>query len=139
MTLREQLIRDEGMVLHAYEDSRGYMTIGVGRLIDARLGGGITRTEAYYLLDSDIARASAAVLARLPWTAELDEVRRAALINLSFNMGIGGLLTFRKMLAAMQAQQWAVAAIELLNSDYHAQVGGRAERLADQVATGEWR
>lgn len=29
--LTTQLIRDEGEVLHAYTDSLGYLTIGVGR------------------------------------------------------------------------------------------------------------
>lgn len=137
ISLRDQLIRDEGLKLTAYQDSLGFWTIGVGRLIDARKGGGITREEAEYLLDHDIERASHAIEV-LPWVAILDRARRGVLINLCFNMGIGGLLGFRKMLAAMKDGQWETAAKELLDSTYAQQVGPRAYRLAKQLETGEW-
>ena len=42
----EQLKRHEGLRLHAYADSLGYTTIGYGRMIDKRKGGGITEREA---------------------------------------------------------------------------------------------
>ena len=35
----------EGVVKHAYQDSRGYWTIGVGRLIDEKLKGGLSDDE----------------------------------------------------------------------------------------------
>ena len=38
--LIEMIKHHEGVVPHAYQDSRGYWTIGVGRLIDESLGGG---------------------------------------------------------------------------------------------------
>ena len=52
--LLEELSRDEGTVLQAYQDSLGYWTIGTGRLIDKRRGGGITKAEADYLLANDV-------------------------------------------------------------------------------------
>jgi lysozyme len=46
MNMREHLIahlrREEGEVLHVYKDHLGYLTIGVGRLIDKRKGGCIS-------------------------------------------------------------------------------------------------
>ena len=44
------LRRDEGRVRHAYQDHLGYWTIGVGRLIDQRKGGGLSEDEIDYLL-----------------------------------------------------------------------------------------
>ena len=44
------LIAEEGEKLSAYQDSMGFWTIGVGRLIDARKGGGISQEESRYLL-----------------------------------------------------------------------------------------
>jgi GH24 family phage-related lysozyme (muramidase) len=35
MNIYKQLKRDEGEVLHAYKDSLGYWTIGIGILIDS--------------------------------------------------------------------------------------------------------
>ena len=135
MTLKEQLIRDEGTRLKPYMDTTGHVTIGFGRnLTDV----GISLAEAEYLLDHDIARASADVQAALPWTTTLDEVRRAALINMAFNLGIHGLLGFHKMLAACQTGDWATAALEALNSEWARQVGPRAYRLSRQVETGVW-
>ena len=49
--LKSTLLKHEAEVSHAYEDSEGYLTVGVGRLIDKRKDGGISHTEAMYLLD----------------------------------------------------------------------------------------
>ena len=135
MTLREQLIRDEGMRLKPYRDQLGKLTIGIGRNLDDV---GLFRDEVELMLDNDIERSAADVEARLPWTATLSEPRRGALVNLTFNMGIGGLLAFRKMLTALQDEQWETAAAELLDSVYAEQVGPRAHRLAQQLRSDSW-
>jgi len=134
-TLREQLIRDEGLRLFPYRDSVGKLTIGVGRNLDDV---GISMDEATMLLDHDIARADAAVATRLPWAAGLDPVRRTVLINMAFNLGINRLLRFRLALAAMEVADWSTAAIEMLDSTWARQVGARADRLAAQIISGEW-
>lgn len=127
------------MVLHAYQDSLGYWTIGVGRLIDPRKGGSISETEALLLLHNDIQKARTALLAALPWASQLDEVRRGALLAMAFNMGIGGLLEFKNTLSLLQKGQFGEAAGEMLKSRWAQQVGARANRLARQIATGEWQ
>ena len=134
--LRSQIVRDEGVRLMPYKDSEGLLTIGVGRCLD-RVG--ISMAEADMMLDNDISRATASVIARIPWAQGLEEVRRGALVNFAFNMGIAGLLGFQKMLAAMERGAWDEAARELLDSKYAGQVGVRAERLARQLVTGEWQ
>ena len=50
MNLAQLLEAREGRVAHAYIDSEGYTTIGVGRLIDKRKGGRLTDREIDYLL-----------------------------------------------------------------------------------------
>lgn len=135
-SIAEQLIRDEGIRLMPYHDSEGFLTIGIGRCLD-RIG--ISRAEAAMLLNADIARAEVAVATRLPWAAGLDSVRRAVLINMAFNLGIGGLLGFVRALAAMERADWPAAAAEMRTSKWARQVGARAERLAEQLITGEWR
>lgn len=137
--LANQLIRDEGMILHAYQDSLGYWTIGIGRLIDPRKGGGISEQEALLLLHNDIVKAKTALLAALPWAASLDEARLGALLAMTFNMGIGGLLQFKNTLSFIQKGQYAEASREMLNSKWARQVGARANRLARQISTGEWQ
>ena len=136
--LADQLVRDEGEILHAYQDEEGFWTIGVGTLIDARKGGGITREESRYLLENRIAIAEAQVRTKLPWTLHLDEVRRAVLENMAFNQGIEHVLGFHKMLAAMQAGDWKTAAAEGMNSLWAKEVGDRAHRLMTQLERGQW-
>ncbi len=85
--LTEELRRDEGEVLHAYTDSEGYVTIGVGRLIDKRRGGGISAEESAYLLGNDISRTETDLDARMPWWRDLDPVRQRVILNMAFNLG----------------------------------------------------
>lgn len=148
MNITDQLRRDEGYRSKPYFDCcskpfrqctcdpQGKLTIGIGRNLEDT---DLTLAEAEYLLDNDIARSSAAVLTHLPWTARIDEIRRWALVNMAFNLGIKGLKTFARALAAMEAGEWHRAAPEMLDSKWHAQTGIRAERLAEQIRTGEWQ
>jgi lysozyme len=138
LRLVEQLRRDEGEKLHAYEDHLGFLTIGVGRLIDVRRGGGITREESAYLLANDIRRVDADLRRRYAWFAELDEVRQAALVNMAFQLGPGGLAAFRKMLTAVRLGKWEEARAHALDSLWAKQTPNRAKRVARQLATGEW-
>lgn len=139
MDLISQLRRDEGEVLHAYKDSLGYLTIGVGILIDERKGGGITPDESAWLLQRRIDAKRAELSAALPWFKYLDEVRQAGLLNMAYQLGVPKLLGFRKMLAALRDQRWAEAESHALDSDWAKQTPERAHRVARQLATGEWQ
>jgi lysozyme len=136
LTIIEQLKRDEGLRLKPYKDSIGKLTIGIGRnLTDV----GISEDEANMLLTNDIAHANGMLSQVLPWSQGLDDARLGALLNMTFNMGMGALLQFKKFLGFMQAGQWADASQEMLNSEWAKQVGSRAYRLSVQVGTGEWQ
>ena len=139
MDLKQQLIRDEGSVSHAYTDSLGFTTIGVGRLIDMRRGGGLSPDEIDFLLGNDIEEKTAQVLAALPWASKLSETRRAVLINMAFQLGIGGLLKFKRALKSIEDGQYSEAAMEMLDSLWAQQTPERAKRLAKQMEKDEWQ
>ncbi len=139
MTLTEQLRRDEGTESCAYQDSLGYWTIGVGRLIDSRKGGGLSNEEIDYLLDNDIKAKTADVLRALPWAARLSEPRRAVLVNMAFQMGLKGLLAFRRTLGSVEDGHYGEAALGMLDSTWAKQTPARAMRLATQMETDEWQ
>lgn len=130
------LRRDEGVKRAAYQDSLGLWTIGVGRLIDARKGGGLSDDEIDYLLRNDVERVRSELDAGIPWWSELDAVRRRVLVNMAFNLGVPGLLGFNNTLAAVKAHDWERAATGMLASKWAAQVKGRAQRLAQMMRTG---
>ncbi len=137
--LTKQLRRDEGEVLHAYPDHLSYLTIGVGRLIDKRKGGGITPEESAYLLSNDIDKREAELLRRAPWMANLDPVRFGALLNMAFQMGVDGLLGFRNTLAMVRDGDYDGAAAGMLESTWAKQTPERAKRISDQMKTGVWQ
>lgn len=138
MTLIEMLERDEGRVRHAYQDHLGYWTIGVGRLIDSRKGGGLSDDEINLLLANDIKRKTAEVAKALPWISQLDGARQAVLIAMAFQMGTEGLLKFKNTLAKVQAGDYEGAADGMMQSLWARQTPGRAARMAKQMRTGDW-
>lgn len=137
-SLTRQLRADEGEVLHAYTDSLGYLTIGVGRLIDQRKGGGITAAESAYLLQNDISSRVVELRQRIAWFDRLDEARQGVLLNMSFQMGVDGLLAFKNTLAMIERGDYDAAADGMLESLWAKQTPARAKRLSDQMRTGRW-
>jgi lysozyme len=139
VNLQQMLVRDEGVVLHCYEDHLGFKTIGVGRLVDKRKGGGITLDEAMYLLQNDIRKVTAEVLEALPWVNTMNEARQAVVFAMAFQMGLKGLLGFRSTLSDMRDERYANAAEGMRRSKWATQTPARAKRMAYQLETGEWQ
>ena len=138
--LTAQLRRDEGTRATAYTDSMGWLTIGVGRLIDSRKpGAGLRPDEIDYLLRNDINDRVAALTKSLPWFDRMDEARRGVLINMAFQLGTAGLLGFKSTLALVGAGKYSEAAEQMLKSRWADQTPARAKRLAEQMKTGEWK
>lgn len=137
--LIKQLRDEEGEVLSAYQDHLGFWTIGVGRLIDKRKGGGITAEESAYLLGNDIAKVNAQLDAKIPWWRKLDEARQAVIQGMAFQMGIDGLLGFKNTLKMVESGDYEGAGKGMLNSLWAKQTPARAKRMSEQMRTGEWQ
>ena len=115
------IIKAEGVEQFAYEDSLGFITIGCGRCIDKKRGKGLSREESLYLLNNDI-KDCKLKLSPYPFYQELDPVRKEVLAELCFNLGIGGLLGFKRMIAAIQSKDFIAASLELLDSKWATQI-----------------
>jgi lysozyme len=141
-----QLRRDENTILHVYPDPRGFDTIGTGHNLVANplpfdVSRGITQTQSDQILYADVARITARLLADIPWLATLqnnDVPRFGVFQNMAFNMGDGGILEFHHDLADTKAGNYAQAAIDMAASLWYIQVGARAQRLCQQMSTGQW-
>ncbi len=131
--LKRELVVDEGMVLTAYKDTEGYVSIGVGRQLDTR---GISEGEAMVLLDNDIKIVIRELDANKGFWRELSEDRQRALANMAFNMGMPRLMKFKKMWIAIERGDFKEAAAEMLNSKWAEQVGQRAHRLSVMMREG---
>lgn len=134
-----QIKSDEGLVLHAYKDSLGFLTIGYGRLIDKRKNGGITEQEAEYLLNHDIAYKLGQLHAKLPWIDKLNDARKGVLLNMAFQLGVAGLMGFKSTLAKIEAGDYEGASTSMLKSKWATQTPNRAQRMAEQMRSGQWQ
>lgn len=134
--LKQELIHDEGLVSHAYQDHLGFWTIGVGRLIDERRGGGITKEEAEYLLENDIGRVTIALRKKIKGFDLLSDTRQRALINMAFQLGVNGLMGFGRMLWAIERGDFDMAYVEALDSKWAHQTPKRAKRVSEMIKHG---
>lgn len=137
--LKRQLTGDEGKRKFAYKDSEGFLTIGIGRLIDDRKGVGLREHEIQFLFDNDVQDRIAQLQKRLPWFLQLDEARQGVLLNMSFQLGVSGLLSFRTTLKLVGEHKYKEASKQMLLSLWARQTPKRAKRLSDQMETGVWQ
>lgn len=126
--------RYEGLSVMPYKCPTGRLTIGYGH----NLENGISKEAAEFILEQDMAAAEKSVTKQFAWWKRLNEVRQFVLVDMCFNMGLGKLCTFKKMLSAVQRGDYTAAANEMLNSRWAVQVGRRAKELAEMMKTGEY-
>jgi lysozyme len=131
--ITETLIQAEGLKLRPYRCTGGALTIGVGRNLDAK---GITEAEARFMLANDIEEVWRAVVTNLPWVTKLTDTRQRVICEMGFQLGIGGLLSFKNTLAAVQAGRYADAAAGMLQSRWASQTPRRVQRLAAMMRQG---
>ena len=137
--LAKQLTIDEGVVSTAYKDSLGLLTIGIGRLIDPKVpGSGLRPDEIEYLFNNDLNDRIETLAKSIPWILDLDEARQGVLLNMSFQLGVSGLLKFKNTLELIRTGKYVEAATAMLQSMWAKQTPKRAARLAKQMLTGDW-
>lgn len=159
-TIEQQLILHEGLRLDVYKCPANKWTVGVGRnleakgltkeeqqklfghsglnrteVIDVLLERGISREEALFLLNGDIHQC-VSDLKKYDWYNHLDPIRRKVLIDMRLNLGMAGLLGFKRMIVALAAKDYETAADEMMDSAWYRQVGNRSKRLVCMMRTG---
>ena len=133
--LESQLTRDEGKRARPYKCTAGKLTIGIGRNIEDV---GLSDDEISLMLDNDIANSIADCRLLFADFDDIDDVRSNALVNMAFNLGRARLGQFKRMIAAVNARDWATAAAQAKASAWYMQVGPRAVRICSELETGEF-
>lgn len=134
--LADQLKIHEGLRLKPYKDTVGKLTLGIGRNLEDK---GISEQEALVMLNNDVDYFYSQLNKKLTWFKALDDARQNVLVNMAFNMGVSGLLSFKMTLKLIEYGDYDNAATEMLNSVWAYQVGQRAIELSKQMATGEYQ
>ena len=141
--LIEMLKRHEGEVVTngrhlIYKCPAGHWTIGIGRNVDVNGGLGLSDAEVDFLLEGDIARVIKELSTEYAWFSDLDQTRKDAMIDISFNLGATKLRKFVLALDAMERADYKTASEEFLDSDWSRTVKGRSVELAAMIETGEY-
>lgn len=131
-SLEDLLKADEGLSLVPYKDTRGFLTIGYGRNIEAN---GISQATADLMLKEDCDRVRQEASA-FWWWAAIDEVRQLVVLSMLFQLGLTTLLGFQRMIIALRTRNYAAAAEEMRSSLWARQTPERAEKLAKWMETG---
>ena len=126
-SLVEILKVEEGFRSKPYLDSRGVLTIGYG----TNIYDGISKIEADYLLKWRLHRAETK-LTEL-WLPYKDQPRsvQIALLDMSYQLGVYGLLKFHQTLARLESKDYSGAADSALDSLWAKQTPRRAARVAE--------
>jgi len=132
----------EGFRLTAYKDTLGFWTVGYGhKLAEGHDWTGYTITPDYAvaLLEIDLNSALLECTPLAEWLRLGTPARQDAVIELVYNMGLGGYKTFIRTRNAMATQQWQAVHDNLLASLWARQVGPtRSNRIANQLLTGTY-
>lgn len=143
-TLLRIVRRQEGKRLDVYRCSEGYWTIGYGFCISRdKL---ITADEARFQCGApwDDAQCDAKLIEmlrakeseleqRIAGFNALPDWPRRGLIDMAYQLGTGGVLGFRRMIEALQHEDWPAAEQAALRSEWHRQTPTRCEEVARMI------
>ena len=121
------LRRHEGVRQFPYHDSRNKLTIGVGRNLSDR---GLDADEIDYLFSNDMALGLRICRNLYPAFDGFNSHRQSALLSMAFNLGQPRLAGFKRMRAAINRENWALAAHEAEHSLWARQTRQRVDEIA---------
>lgn len=131
--LLDSIKEHEGFSPTAYKDSRGFDTIGYGTRV-TEIEVDEATAEAWLIREVEEKEAR---LKHVNGWHRMDLFRRDIILEMAYQMGVGGVLRFRRMWDAIRDQDWDRAADEMLDSRWaRTQTPRRAGRLALRMRAG---
>lgn len=126
MSLLEDIKKEEGFVGVQYDDHLGNPTIGYGTLLP------LTKAEAELILEHRLKTFILNVKMSLSELTIKDEAWEI-LYHMAYQMGVNGLLKFKKMIKALEQEDYKTASREGLDSLWAKQTPNRAKRLMERM------
>lgn len=133
---------EEGYREKAYHCSEGWVTIGIGTKIGPKGADlslyqfTVSKKVANAFLDEELLKI-VRKLSKYSWYNNLNEDRQAIIESMCYQMGVAGVLKFKKMIKALASQDWGEAGLQALDSRWARQTPERAERHATVLVCGD--
>lgn len=110
-------------------------TIGWGYNVEAH---GLDDHIAEMLLNQALNTAQLEASKLVKNWANICAPRKSVLIDMTYNMGITKLKKFKKMIAAIEQEDWKEAAAQMKDSAWYKQVGNRSKKLHKMMLEGKY-
>lgn len=131
--VKDRIKKHEGFRNTVYSDSLGKATIGYGHLLteddDFEEGIQYDKSLLEILFDKDFNRA-AYNAEQLLEGIDICDTAREIIVEMVFQLGIGGVSKFKKMFEALRKKDYNEAAEQMLDSQWRVQTPKRCEELS---------
>ena len=131
--LMNRIKKHEGFVNKIYKDSLGKATIGFGHLVTKydkfEDGKEYSKEELEYVFKDDFNNALAHANSLMDGL-NLHQETKNVIVEMVFQLGVGGVGKFKKMWEALRHQDYNKASKEMLDSRWAKQTPRRAEELS---------
>tara|TARA_R100001480_G_scaffold151689_1_gene153191 strand:+ start:156 stop:590 length:435 start_codon:yes stop_codon:yes gene_type:complete len=131
--LMERIKKHEGFVPKIYKDSLGYATIGYGHLVlpeeQWEEGKEYSKEQLEHVFKTDFNNAVGQATGLMDGM-DLDDKVREVIIEMVFQLGIGGVGKFKKMWEALRKKDYGEASFQMMDSRWAKQTPNRAESLS---------
>jgi len=131
--VKDRIKKHEGFRNTVYSDSLGKATIGYGHLLteddDFEEGIQYDKSLLEVLFDKDFNRA-AYNAEQLLEGIDICDTAREIIVEMVFQLGIGGVSKFKKMFEALRKKDYNEAAEQMLDSQWRVQTPKRCEELS---------
>jgi len=126
--IMNQLKQDEGFSEYPYKCTMNKLSIGYGTNIED----GISEEEGELLLKYRLNKKIGHLLQEKPIVFRLPQEKQEVLFNMSYQLGVNGVLKFKRMWASLEdGFNYNKAADEMLDSKWYEQTPSRAKKLSE--------
>ena len=127
MSLVEDIKQEEGFKGTVYKCTEGFDTIGFGTRLP------LSKEESELILEYRLKIMKSQLTGYL-YNLDIKQEAWDILFNMAYQLGVRGVLNFKKMIKALEKQDYKTAAKEGLDSLWHKQTPNRAKRLMDRLS-----
>jgi len=132
MSLIDNIKESEGFRSRPYRCTENHLTIGYGFAVkDLELD----RDICDMILERKIEKLVKRLGHRLPYLFEVPVEVHDVLVEMAYQMGVSGLLKFKKTLMYVESKDYKDASVEMLDSRWAKQTPNRAKKLSDIMAS----